>query len=186
MRPCSPDRRAGDHGSSPPQHDVQRLEARLMTPPVGAAAQRARKGAGKTVVVALGGNAILQPGQLGTFEEQLVNVDAAMRRIAELVEAGWEVVLTHGNGPQVGNLLIQNARPPRPWRPCPWTSAGPRARARSATCSSRRSATTWRGAGSPRRSPRCSRRWRSTPPTRPSPTRQSRSGRSTPPPRPRR
>ena len=61
------------------------------------------------MVVALGGNAILQPGQLGSFEEQLVNVDVAMRRIAELVEAGWEVVLTHGNGPQVGNLLIQNA-----------------------------------------------------------------------------
>jgi carbamate kinase len=72
-------------------------------------AGRAGRGAGKTVVVALGGNAILQPGQLGTFEEQLVNVDAAMRRIAELVEDGWEVVLTHGNGPQVGNLLIQNA-----------------------------------------------------------------------------
>jgi carbamate kinase len=80
-----------------------------MTPPAAAEARRARKGAGKTVVVALGGNAILQPGQLGSFEEQLVNVDAAMRRIAELVEAGWEVVLTHGNGPQVGNLLIQNA-----------------------------------------------------------------------------
>ena len=60
-------------------------------------------------MVALGGNAILQPGQLGTFEEQLVNVDAATRRIAELVEAGWRVVLTHGNGPQVGNLLLQNA-----------------------------------------------------------------------------
>ena len=59
--------------------------------------------------MALGGNAILQPGQLGSFEEQLVNVDAAMRRIAELVKAGWRVVLTHGNGPQVGNLLIQNA-----------------------------------------------------------------------------
>jgi len=80
-----------------------------MTPPVAAEASRPRKGAGKTVVVALGGNAILQPGQLGSFEEQLVNVDAAMRRIAELVDDGWEVVLTHGNGPQVGNLLIQNA-----------------------------------------------------------------------------
>jgi carbamate kinase len=63
----------------------------------------------KTVVVALGGNAILQPGQVGTFEEQLFNIDTAMRRIAELVEGGWRVVLTHGNGPQVGNLLIQNA-----------------------------------------------------------------------------
>src|SRR5665647_1465597 len=68
-----------------------------------------RKKTGKTVVVALGGNAILQPGQVGTFEEQLFNVDGAMRRIAELVESGWRVVLTHGNGPQVGNLLIQNA-----------------------------------------------------------------------------
>jgi carbamate kinase len=57
----------------------------------------------RTVVVAPGGNAILRPGQLGTFEEQLVNVEAAMRRIAELVENGWRVVLTHGSGPQVGN-----------------------------------------------------------------------------------
>jgi carbamate kinase len=64
---------------------------------------------GKTVVVALGGNAILRPGQVGTFEEQLVNVDAAMSRIAALAEVGWRVVLTHGNGPQVGNLLIQNS-----------------------------------------------------------------------------
>jgi carbamate kinase len=63
----------------------------------------------KTVVVALGGNAILQPGQVGTFEEQLFNIDGAMRRIAALAADGWRVVLTHGNGPQVGNLLIQNA-----------------------------------------------------------------------------
>lgn len=61
-----------------------------------------------TVVVALGGNAILQPGQQGTFEEQLMNVDLAMRHIAEMVIDGYEVVLTHGNGPQVGNILIQN------------------------------------------------------------------------------
>ena len=48
----------------------------------------------RTVVIALGGNAILQPGQVGSFEEQLVNIDAAMRRIAELVRDGWRVVLT--------------------------------------------------------------------------------------------
>ena len=64
---------------------------------------------GKRVVIALGGNAILQPGQVGTFEEQLFNIDAAMRRVAALAAGGWRVVLTHGNGPQVGNLLIQNA-----------------------------------------------------------------------------
>jgi len=79
---------------------------------------------GKTVVVALGGNAILQPGQVGTFEEQLVNVDAAMRRIAEMVEEGWRVVLTHGNGPQVGNLLIQNALAEKAVAPMPMDVCG--------------------------------------------------------------
>ena len=78
----------------------------------------------KTVVVALGGNAILQPGQLGSFEEQLVNVDAAMRRIAELVDDGWRVVLTHGNGPQVGNLLIQNALAEKAVAPMPMDVCG--------------------------------------------------------------
>ncbi len=74
---------------------------------------------GKTVVVALGGNAILQPGQIGTFEEQFFNIHAAMRRIAELVEDGWRVVLPHGNGPQAGNLLIQNALAAKTVAPMP-------------------------------------------------------------------
>jgi len=84
----------------------------------------ARKNIGKTVVVALGGNAILQPGQVGTFEEQLFNIDGAMRRIAELVEDGWRVVLTHGNGPQVGNLLIQNALASKTVAPMPMDVCG--------------------------------------------------------------
>ena len=79
---------------------------------------------GKTVVVALGGNAILQPGQVGTFEEQLFNIDGAMRRIAGLVEDGWRVVLTHGNGPQVGNLLIQNALAAKTVAPMPMDVCG--------------------------------------------------------------
>jgi carbamate kinase len=62
-----------------------------------------------TIVVALGGNAILQPGQKGTVEEQSANVDKTCRQIAEMVKAGYRVVITHGNGPQVGNILIQNA-----------------------------------------------------------------------------
>jgi carbamate kinase len=78
----------------------------------------------KIVVVALGGNAILQPGQAGTFEEQLTNVDGAMRRIAELAENGWQVVLTHGNGPQVGNLLIQNALAEKTIAPMPMDVCG--------------------------------------------------------------
>ena len=83
-----------------------------------------RKTSGKTVVVALGGNAILQPGQVGTFEEQLFNVDGAMRRIVALVEEGWRVVLTHGNGPQVGNLLIQNALAAKTVAPMPMDVCG--------------------------------------------------------------
>jgi carbamate kinase len=78
----------------------------------------------RTVVVALGGNAILQPGQVGTFEEQLFNVDGAMRRIAALAAAGWRVVLTHGNGPQVGNLLIQNALAAKTVAPMPMDVCG--------------------------------------------------------------
>ena len=76
---------------------------------------------GKTVVVALGGNAILQPGQVGTFEEQLFNIDGAMRRIAALVEDGWRVVLTHGNA----------AAPRRPRSP---RSGGPPSSRRSPAC----------------------------------------------------
>ena len=60
------------------------------------------------VVIALGGNAILQPGQRGTAEEQLENVRATCRQIITLLEEGYRVVLTHGNGPQVGNIIIQN------------------------------------------------------------------------------
>jgi carbamate kinase len=78
----------------------------------------------RRVVVALGGNAILQPGQVGTFEEQLFNIDGAMRRIAQLVEDGWQVVLTHGNGPQVGNMLIQNALAAKTVAPMPMDVCG--------------------------------------------------------------
>jgi len=61
------------------------------------------------VVVALGGNAILQPGQRGTFEEQMANVHVTCEQLAQIVESGrYKIVVTHGNGPQVGNLLLQN------------------------------------------------------------------------------
>jgi len=63
---------------------------------------------GELVVIALGGNAILQPGQRGTAEQQLENVRATCRQIVTLLEDGYRVVLTHGNGPQVGNIIIQN------------------------------------------------------------------------------
>ncbi len=59
----------------------------------------------ETIVIALGGNAFLQKGQRGTVEEQWNNVSRAMKQIADIIERGYRVVLTHGNGPQVGNIL---------------------------------------------------------------------------------
>ncbi len=62
----------------------------------------------RTVVIALGGNAILGPGQEGHLEEQLANVAITMNQIADVIAEGNRVVLTHGNGPQVGAILLQN------------------------------------------------------------------------------
>ena len=63
----------------------------------------------KVVVVALGGNAILQPGQKGTYEEQLENVRVTGEQLVQMVESGkYKIVVTHGYGPQVGYILLQN------------------------------------------------------------------------------
>ncbi len=59
-------------------------------------------------VVALGGNAILQRGERGTFEEQYRNVRATMSQVADLVVAGHKIILTHGNGPQIGATVIRH------------------------------------------------------------------------------
>ncbi len=62
----------------------------------------------KRVVIAVGGNAILQPHQVPTFEAQLRNVQVTAAQIAKVEAMDYEIVLTHGNGPQVGNVLQQN------------------------------------------------------------------------------
>lgn len=59
------------------------------------------------VVLALGGNAIKQAHESGTTEEQLLNVDKTAEQIAAICAAGYRVVVTHGNGPQAGALLLQ-------------------------------------------------------------------------------
>jgi carbamate kinase len=66
------------------------------------------EGMNKRVLVALGGNAILQPGQRGTAVEQMANIDHTVKQLLDVVEEGYELVLTHGNGPQVGAILIQH------------------------------------------------------------------------------
>jgi len=61
----------------------------------------------KTAVVALGGNALTRTGESGTYDEMLANAAAMASAVNDVVEAGWRVVVVHGNGPQVGNLAIQ-------------------------------------------------------------------------------
>lgn len=62
----------------------------------------------KRVVLALGGNAILRPQQEATVEVQLENIKTSAEQVARIEALNYEVVLTHGNGPQVGNILLQN------------------------------------------------------------------------------
>jgi carbamate kinase len=61
----------------------------------------------KTAVVALGGNALTRPGQAGTWQEMLDSAAAMAASIDQVLAAGWRVVIVHGNGPQVGNLAVQ-------------------------------------------------------------------------------
>lgn len=61
------------------------------------------------IVVALGGNALLRPEEKGTYEETVENVKVVCRQILKLVQGGNQVALTHGNGPQVGNIALQQS-----------------------------------------------------------------------------
>jgi len=58
------------------------------------------------LLIALGGNALIQKGQKGTAQEQFANLKVPLRQIARLSQ-NYRVVITHGNGPQAGNLLLQ-------------------------------------------------------------------------------
>jgi carbamate kinase len=60
------------------------------------------------VVVALGGNAMTSADGRARPEDQIAAAEVAMEAVADLVADGYDVVVTHGNGPQVGNLLVKN------------------------------------------------------------------------------
>jgi carbamate kinase len=62
---------------------------------------------GRRAVIALGGNAITQPGQEGTVEQDYQNLDRSLDGVLAVLERGYELVITHGNGPQVGNQMIR-------------------------------------------------------------------------------
>jgi carbamate kinase len=58
------------------------------------------------LLIAFGGNALIQKGQAGTADQQFENLSLPMKQVAELSRK-YRLVITHGNGPQVGNLLLQ-------------------------------------------------------------------------------
>ncbi len=62
----------------------------------------------KLAVVAFGGNALLRSGQKGTFEEQIANIEQTCECLCMLIKRGYNVVIGHGNGPQVGNVMLQH------------------------------------------------------------------------------
>src|SRR5881397_3424069 len=81
------------------------------------------------VVIALGGNALLRRGEEDTFENAYNSARRAAEKVADIAQQGWEVVVTHGNGPQVGRILLQNERaaevaPPMPLDICGAESQG--------------------------------------------------------------
>jgi carbamate kinase len=61
----------------------------------------------KLALVAFGGNALLRPEDRGTQEEQIARAKQAARWLAEIVRHGYKMIVVHGNGPQVGNILVQ-------------------------------------------------------------------------------
>lgn len=62
----------------------------------------------RSAVIAIGGNALIRDGQRGTIAEQFENAVETAGHIASLVADGWRVVVTHGNGPQVGFILLRS------------------------------------------------------------------------------
>jgi len=81
------------------------------------------------VVIALGGNALIKRGQKGTSEEQFETTMKSVQDIVRMINEGWDVVITHGNGPQVGSILLQQdvakgAVPPMPLDVCVAQSQG--------------------------------------------------------------
>ena len=61
----------------------------------------------KIAMVAFGGNALLRSGQKGTYQEQLANVEQTCEQLYNLLDQGYFLVIGHGNGPQVGTVMLQ-------------------------------------------------------------------------------
>lgn len=84
---------------------------------------------GKKIIIALGGNALIKKDQKGTIHEQFANTRQVSYSIVKMIQQGWTPVITHGNGPQVGAILLQNNAtrdtiPPMPLGVCVAESEG--------------------------------------------------------------
>jgi carbamate kinase len=83
----------------------------------------------ETLVIALGGNAITLPGEPGTIPQQFAHTAETLEHLLPVIRAGHQVVITHGNGPQIGNILIrveegERRVPPLPLDTCVADSQG--------------------------------------------------------------
>ncbi len=67
----------------------------------------------KKLLIAVGGNSLIRAGERGTLEEQMANAQATAKSIVRMIKLGWQVVITHGNGPQVGAALLRSERAAR-------------------------------------------------------------------------
>lgn len=64
----------------------------------------------QVALLAIGGNSLIRAGERGTIEEQLANAHATAKSLVQMVARGWQMVITHGNGPQVGAALLRSER----------------------------------------------------------------------------
>lgn len=64
----------------------------------------------KTALIAVGGNSLIMAGQRGTLDEQFGNALETARSVVKMIKEGWNIVLTHGNGPQAGAALLRSER----------------------------------------------------------------------------
>jgi carbamate kinase len=83
----------------------------------------------KKAIVAIGGNALIKEGQEGNIYDQFDNTREFSKSIVRMIKDGWKIVITHGNGPQVGAILLQNniardVTPPMPLGICVAESEG--------------------------------------------------------------
>jgi carbamate kinase len=83
----------------------------------------------KSLLIAVGGNSLIRAGEKGTIQEQLANARLTAAAIVNLIRAGYHIVITHGNGPQVGAALLRSERaasqvPEQPLDVCDAVSQG--------------------------------------------------------------